>query len=546
MVVSGITAALFGVLAAQSASAQRAPVIPSADRELMQLHDAVRRAERIREIERLEESKEVRELKGASESSSAERKPVLLKLTAVEHSPSAVLTEQEIDEAVAPYIGSEVGLSDVRAMLEAINALYRAKGFAVCQARLLPQRIKDGRIFVTLVEGRTGTVSVSGNESTSPQFIRSALNLREGEVDNTRELTERLVWFNMTNDAQLRVDMRAGKQPQTTDYVVDVNEPSRWTATVFADSSGTESTGRERAGAAITNRSVFGRRDAFTLMGLASRGSKNVLASYALPLNARGTRLSFSASLGDMEVVEGVSKDMDVYGRSALWSVRLEQPVEVRADRKVSVYAQYEGRSSETEFLGFTANKTRIDSFGVGFEAVVLSERYVFYGTVGVDRASVREDVFGTNWQNNLLVGSAFWRVQAAPAVSLVLAGAWQLKLGGDPLSTSQYFYLGGTSGVRGYDNDVLSAQAGGRLSAEVRVKLPYDTETYAFVDAGRLTGESAYERRSIASSGLGFQWKWSDRLTLGATAAWPLMRELDAGTDVDRVRFDFSAVMFW
>lgn len=42
-----------------------------------------------------------------------------------------------------------------------------------------------------------------------------------------------LVKFNMTNDIQLSVDMRAGQEPGTTDYEIFVQEPDPRTFTLF-------------------------------------------------------------------------------------------------------------------------------------------------------------------------------------------------------------------------------------------------------------------------------------------------------------------------
>ena len=203
-------------------------------RDLQQIRRDVERWQQEREVERMQEIRrgheEERERTLEQEKASAFR----FQLNAVEHGKSAILTDEEIDKAVAPWIGREVSMSDIEAMLEAINRLYREKGYVVCEARIKPQRIKNGRLAITLVEGKTGKLTVTGNEHTRESYIRGAFDLEPGEIANYREMSEDLVRFNMTNDVVLRIDIRAGSSPETTDYEITAAEPANWSATVFA------------------------------------------------------------------------------------------------------------------------------------------------------------------------------------------------------------------------------------------------------------------------------------------------------------------------
>ena len=95
-----------------------------------------------------------------------------------------------------------------------------------------------------------------------------------------------LVKFNMTNDIQLSVDMRAGQEPGTTDYEIFVQEPDPRTFTLFSDSSGSKSSGRYRGGVSFTERSLLGWRDRLQLIGVFSHGSRSFMGSYSVPLNS--------------------------------------------------------------------------------------------------------------------------------------------------------------------------------------------------------------------------------------------------------------------
>ena len=100
--------------------------------------------------------------------------------------PSAVLTDAELDTIIKPYEGKQVQLNDIYAIVDKINALYNEKGYVTCRAFLPPQTITEGTVKLLLVEGRTGTATVSGNKYTKAKYITNRLHLAKGEIANIK------------------------------------------------------------------------------------------------------------------------------------------------------------------------------------------------------------------------------------------------------------------------------------------------------------------------------------------------------------------------
>ena len=302
-------------LQAPQLSAQVLPTnLPA--RELRQLQDDVERG-RLRQELREMESRKAQPTTPQKQEAEPPAAGFRLTVNSIGHTPSQVLTDDEFNRTVAPWIGRTIEAHEIADILNAVNEAYRARGYVVCQAVVKPQRIRNGHLEITLIEGRTSKTSVAGNDSTNEDFILSAFDFEKGKVANYRDMIDALVRFNMTHDVALKIDISAGDEPMSTAYRIDVTEPPRWTASIFADTVGSKSTGRPRAGASITNRSVLGLRDSFTILGLASEGSKSAMAAYALPLNAYGTKLSASISFGDVEVVDGPSTDYFYLGHAS-------------------------------------------------------------------------------------------------------------------------------------------------------------------------------------------------------------------------------------
>uniref|UniRef100_UPI0025E98456 POTRA domain-containing protein n=1 Tax=uncultured Fusobacterium sp. TaxID=159267 RepID=UPI0025E98456 len=173
---------------------------------------------------------------------------IKFKLKGFEFSSSEVLTTEELNRLTAPYLQKEVSINDLYKLINEINILYEKKGYIVCKAVLPPQTISSGIVKIILIEGKTGRVLIQKNKSTKDNYIRKRINLDIGTVSNLNELNKSLIWFNGTNDVQMRIELRAGELSGTTDYVLTAYEPKRQVGVIFADNSGSETSGEYRLG----------------------------------------------------------------------------------------------------------------------------------------------------------------------------------------------------------------------------------------------------------------------------------------------------------
>ena len=168
------------------------------------------------------------------------------------------MTDAELDTIIKPYEGKQVQLNDIYAIVDKINALYNEKGYVTCRAFLPPQTITDGTVKLLLVEGRTGTATVSGNKYTKAKYITNRLHLAKGEIANIKQLNKDLMLFNATNSTQLRIMMKAGSEPGTTDYEIAAYEPKRDTWTIFDDNAGSDKSGEYRTVLFFNTKSLSG------------------------------------------------------------------------------------------------------------------------------------------------------------------------------------------------------------------------------------------------------------------------------------------------
>lgn len=536
---------------ALSASLERDVTLPQRDvRRLLNEAQRSDLTEQEREIRR--QAKEAAEKALSASESQKFGDGIRFFLSSVHFTPSLILTDKETLEAVKPFVGTVVTGKELTAMLEAVNRLYRQKGYVVCQAVLQPQRISKGVLTITLVEGKTGAVSLSsaveGKEfKTRGGYILRAFDLEKGKVSNYREMLGDLVKFNMTNDIQLSVDMRAGQEPGTTDYEIFVQEPDPRTFTLFSDSSGSKSSGRYRGGVSFTERSLLGWRDRLQLIGVFSHGSRSFMGSYSVPLNSFGTRLTASYSYGRVKVVDGPSEDFDVKGHSQYLSLRLDHPLYVTSTSKLTGYLQAARQTSETEMFNvLTVSDTSVKSLTAGLEQLWLKEGMTLYANGQYIESWLKDYTFDNASRYRRLTGYLTWDHRLWKNWGYTVNAGAQRYLGGGEMASGDSFYLGTSSGVRGYENDTISAYNGAWINLEAKYHLDgKGSNVFAFLDAGRLSGDSPYKDKSLGSVGIGASWRPVDWLMSSATISFPFKRNVGS-EHVSKARFDFVINAVW
>lgn len=226
-------------------------------------------------------------------------------LTDIVFDESTVLTTEELTALKKPYLHTSVTLKKLYLLVDEINALYEQKGYVVCRAGIAPQTIKGGVVKISLLEGKTGFVTITGNDTTKESYITDRLPLEEGKVVSLTELSDDVVRFNGTNDVQLRVRLKAGHREGTTDYEIFAFEPAREVWNLFTDNAGAKSSGEWRGGLSFYNASMTGLRDSLQLGTLFSDGVKSGSVRYGLPAGTNGQRIDVSFAVNSVLLSDG-------------------------------------------------------------------------------------------------------------------------------------------------------------------------------------------------------------------------------------------------
>lgn len=467
---------------------------------------------------------------------------VSFKLQGIHFSPSEVLTKEELDNISKEYVAKNITVNDLYEIVNKINELYYEKGYIVCRAGLPPQTISNGYVTIVLVEGKTGNIFINGNNSTKDTYIKKRISLENGKVSNLNDLNESLLWFNGTNDIQMRIELAAGELPGTTDYTLNVYEPEKHQFSVFVDNAGSENSGEYRGGMSYVNKSLFGYRDQLSVTGMGSDGTVSGAFSYSVPINKKGTNLGLHYSLSTVEIVDGPLKDVDVEGESSSYGITITHPLIVKADKKLEIAFDYTTQNSTTDFMGIPWVDDTVNRYTASVIFTKYGENSVFYTrhnySMGSWDSLTADSKSFSKYDNMFMYQKAFKNNRM---LSLRANAQYAFD---DYLPSADQFYVGGSYSVRGYTESFMGADSG--VSASAEFSFPFfkqKGEMFVFVDGGALYGENAFDENMIYSTGLGYKVNIKGKASVSLTWGVPLNKNFDdEGMEVDSSRLHLTA----
>ncbi len=468
-------------------------------------------------------------------------------LKKIDTGSSAVLSAEEIAAVTKPYEGKDVTIADMYAVIEKINALYQQKGYMTCRAFLQPQTVENGVVKLLLIEGKTGTYTVQGNQYTRGSYIQNRLHLAAGEVANIKQVNDDMLRFNASNSTQLRIVMKAGKQPGTTDYEIMAYEPQRETWTLFEDNAGSDTSGQYRTGLFYTTKSLSGTCDPLSVGTVFSEGMKAANLTYSHYLGRCGTKMNLLYSTNAVKTVDGAYKDK-VKGHANSFTLGFTHPLLVNETTRSELSLDYNHQTSKSDFIvnpyRFNIVDDAVQDVSLGLAVTKYGNSHVYYqkhsyvrgyrkSTPDTHQAETQH--FGFYKFNGLYQKS----YAAGRLLSMRADAQWS---GTDGLSSSRQFYIGGMYSVRGYKENYLGGDSGFTFSTEYQVPVfNSHANAFAFFDYGHIygSGQSDDAARILASTGLGLRCAIGKNMSASLTLGVPLRREFPAET-VSKTRLHF------
>jgi len=468
---------------------------------------------------------------------------------------ATLLTQAEIDAAVAPFVGKNKGFSDVQRALEAVEGAYAKRGFSAVRVLLPEQELEKGAVRFRVVESRFGKVTVKDNRYVSEANVLNAVpSVHRGGVPKARQIARELKLANENPARQMNVVLKSGEEDGLVDasVIVTDSEPTAWGLTV--DNTGTPETGRTRFGLSYRHANLF---DADHLVSLQLQkspeqfGRVTVLGgSYKIPLYRSGDSLEFFGGYSNVNSVVGglAGAPSNFQGGGLIFSARYNHPLE-----KMGIFDPR--LSFGLDWRDFRRIEQTNPPVTVLYNEVVVVPLSIAYSAQGKFahsdlnfNAALSANLpgmskgkaadFAAYDQVNLTSPNANYRVlRYGASYSASVLDDWQFRaaLSGqwsrDVLIQGEQMRLGGADAVRGFTEGSVGGEKGARWNLEGYTpdfgSGDVGVRGLVFFDAGGMHSANGV-KSSISGAGIGLRASFAEQFSLRLDAA----RILNADTD--------------
>jgi hemolysin activation/secretion protein len=468
-----------------------------------------------------------------------------------------LLSESEISKIITPFENKELSLADMQKVVNLITDAYRSKGYVTSRAYLPPQKISDGVLEIMAVEGTVGDITIKGNKFFRTTLIRKAIRLQKGEVFNYNDLKRSLSKLNERADRNVKAVLVPGKDPASTDIVLEVTDRMPVHLRLDYDNYGSRYVRKNRYSGTLSHNNIFGLDDILSLQYQAGEAEAYQLISmrYLVPVSDR-TKLGGYAT--DSKLTLGKEyADLDARGKSRMYGVFASHEILNIDELTVTINTGFDYLDSFNFQSGAEQSRDRMRVAKLGFD-MDYSDQYlggartIFSTEADLGFANIMGGMKAKDDRSSR-VGSggkflkfpvSLLRLQKMPFSSSLL---WKnsAQLSSYTLAASQQIQLGGISNVRGYPSGEYVGDQGLTSTFEWLFPpylFPKDVQVpmskAKFYDAFRAAvfydwgwaqlhhpqaGESKNE--TLRGAGIGFRFNLPENFSIRADLAWPLGR---------------------
>ncbi|HET9403079.1 MAG TPA: POTRA domain-containing protein [Burkholderiales bacterium] len=477
---------------------------------------------------------------------------------------SSALSNEEMEQLVAPHTGQNKDFADIQRALEALEQAFRDRGYGVAQVILPEQDITRGVVQFRIVQPRVGRVVIEGNTRFDAENIRRSLpTVKEGETPNSKDIARNLQITGEHPVKQTNVLLRAGASEDQVDVAIKVTDDKPWRAFFTLDNTGTGETGYFRTGFGVQHTNLFNRDHTLTASYITSPGHVSDVTifglGYRMPFYDLNSSLDLIAGYSDVNsgVVQGL---FNVSGSGSIFAARWNYFLHKWKDMEQKLTFGLDYRAFKNEVL--VAGQPLVPDITVRPASVTYSGLYrmtaaelSFYAGAAAnipggndgDQAAFTASRPGANDDYTMLRYGMNYTRQ--------FRNEWQTRFGfngqytSNALVAGEQYGIGGPDTVRGYLLREVANDKG--YSGQVELYTPdlargfgmtdaYKTRLLAFYDWGSVERNHALpgeiQRDSIASVGVGLRLTYKKSVSLRLDLAQILQETANRDNDSQRV----------
>ena len=398
---------------------------------------------------------------------------------------NTLLKAGDIDAAVTPYAGKQKDFSDIQRALEALEQVYRDRGFGVVQVLLPEQDITRGVVRLRVIEPRIGKVVVEGNKFFNDVNVRASLpGLQPGTTPNSLQLAQNLQLLAEHPAKQTTVLLRAGETESLVDATIKVTDEKPLKFVASFDNSGTSDTGRFRTGIAMQHSNMFNRDHVLSLQYVTNPEHPSKVQiygmGYRIPLYSSYSSIEFFAGYSDVNsgTLQGL---FNVSGSGTIMGKRYNfyLPKIGEYEHKLALGLDYRAFQNQVVLVGGSGNQVpdvTVTPLSIAYNGLwrMSNSELGYYLSYSANVPGMNDG--GDNSfkavRTEATANYRIWRWGAS--YSRTLPGEWQFRgvINGqytnDALVPGEQFGFGGPDSVRGFNIREVSNDKGYAGSLEI------------------------------------------------------------------------------
>jgi len=460
-------------------------------------------------------------------------------------------------------IGHCLGVKGINQLMGRLQNRLIDHGWVTSRVLVPAQDLSRGELRLSLVPGKLGTVRYTTN-SDSRAVISTSLPLSSGKLLDLRDIEQGLENQQRLPTVEDSMEIVPGEKDGESDVVITRQQSKLWRVNLWADDSGTKSTGRAQVGGMIALDNPFALSDLLYVsashdLGFKGRKqSKNINGHYSVPF---GYWL-FEVTGGEYDYVQnvaGYNGDIRYSGKSKNLNVGVSRVIQRNASGKTTLRSNLLIRELQNfiDRSEIEVQRRRTSAWQLGIDHRHYLGPITLNGSVNYQH--------GTRWFGALPAYEeqyeAGYRATAKSKIFTWNLGMdWPFQLADQnfryqfnylrqqsstPLTSPDQLAIGNRWTVRGFNGErTLSASHGWYVQNTVAWQTPLPSqELYLGADYGEVGGRSDGSTligRHLAGSVVGVRGALSSmRVGYDLFAGTPLAKP--KGFKTDKVTFGFS-----
>ena len=409
----------------------------------------------------------------------------------IKFSGNTVFSSETLSALVKPYEGKELGINGLKKVASVITKFYRDHGYFVARAYIPAQSIENGIVEIAIIEGIYGKFDMKNSSLVKTSEVQGFMDhLKEGQVVSTMGLERQMLLINDLSGAQItNAEVYPGTAVGTSDFRITVSPTPKYSAYAIADNYGSRYTGENRLSVGGYVNSVSGIGDTLSLTGLISNTAnlKNIRLGYDRPLGYSGLKGGVSASTTQYTLSE--INNYDGFGQINIYNAYVAYPIIKSRAHTQNIQLDYDHKDMKDsggipgavdeskksiDELTFKGTDQRNTSF-LNLPGTINASLSYTIGHLGLENANAKAtDATGLHAEGyyNKLTLNALDSQYLVKNTTLQTTFKAQKSFGKN-LDSSEDISVGGSNGVRAYEDSELSGDQGYVLSLDLIYNLP-------------------------------------------------------------------------